>query len=576
MSSPNQKPSMRRFVMPILGTLFWFLLTLNIGSIGIQSMRYDGRFTPDSVFYADAGQNIASGRGFSNSMTILYERGLVLPRPTTMWGPLYPLAIAALTFSGLSAPAAALFLSALFGGVLLVGCYVLCRQLYDADVAMVGIAFLMFFQPLLFVMKHAWSETMGLSLGVLSFVVLVQARRSDRRAIVLGLIFAAGLLLGLSIITRYALIPLLPVAVTLLLPRREKNTLTAGGLFTWTGIRALLTKGLVLGAGAGLFIVPVVARSLYYTGRIGTVRGGGVDIDLVDTLLRFLRAVGTALYLPWGLGTIALGVLLCGVLVHGRFYWKSGWRVWCYGVFLDQSRYLLWVWGGGYILFLFYTQTRVRVDTIGDRLLFPGTLFLFLYLVVTLAHLSRWPVVLRASIAIVLLATITFVQAPMAVMVLHARMIAPHDYHARGARIESMQKLAELTSDKDLILAENGMDLSLYLGPRNIVFFRPEHVEREQLTYKKVSGTLRTVGNCERYEQIWLVVQRKEGTRIQLEERFGPFMADLLAQDTQSYPGVALREVAEDALVFELFCEEMHAHEPDQQGEQDGLRPDPK
>ncbi|MCF6287557.1 MAG: hypothetical protein L3K26_20605, partial [Candidatus Hydrogenedentes bacterium] len=485
---------MARFVAPALSMLFWALLALNIVSSGIQSMCYDGRFTPDSIFYADAAQNIASGRGITNSMRTLHERGIALPRPLTMWGPLYPLAIAAVTLSGLSAPAAALLLAAVFGGILLVGCYVLCRQLYDADVAMVGVAFLLYFQPFLLVIKHAWSETMGLSLAVLGFVVLVQARRTDRRSIALGLIFGGGLLLGLSSITRYALIPLLPVATTLLLPRWDGNTLTLGGLFTQAVIRVLVAKGLLLGAGAGIFVVPVVARSIYYTGQMGTVGGRVFDIDLVETLLRFLHAIRESLRLPGGLGSVALLVLLCGVLVHAKSYWKSGGRAWCHTIFLDRSRYLLWICGGGYILFLLYTQTRVRVDAIGARLLFPGTLFLFLYLVATLAHLSRWPAVLRMSIAIVLLSVIAYVQTPMALMVLHAKTTAPHDYRAHGARIESVQKLAEISSDKDLILAEDAINLTLYLGPRDVIFFRPAFVAREQLSFEKVSEILRAEG----------------------------------------------------------------------------------
>ncbi|MCF6287498.1 MAG: hypothetical protein L3K26_20290, partial [Candidatus Hydrogenedentes bacterium] len=59
---------------------------------------------------------------------------------------------------------------------------------------------------------------------------------------------------------------------------------------------------------------------------------------------------------------------------------------------------------------------------------------------------------------------------------------------------------------------------------------------------------------CTDYEKIWLVLQKKEGSRVQLEERFGPFMAALLAHDTQSYPGVELRDVTQDAVIFELSC----------------------
>ena len=566
MSSSDEKTSIARFAVPVLSMLFWALLTLNIVSSGIQTMRNDGRFTPDSIFYADAAQNIVSGRGITNSMRTLHERGIALPRPLTMWGPLYPLAIAAAMLVGLSAPAAALLVAVFFGAVLLARCYVLCRQLYGAEVAMVGVSFLLYFQPFLLVSKHAWSETMGVSLAVLGFVVLVQARRTDRRAVAWGLIVVGGGLLGLSSITRYALIPLLPVAVTLLLPRWGDSPLPLRGLLTWAGIRTFLVKGLLLCAGAGLFIVPIVARSIYYTGQMGTVGGRVFDIDLVETALRFLHAVEESLQLPGGLGSVALLVLLCGIFVHAKFYWQSGVRAWCHEIFLDRSRYLLWVCGGGYILFLLYTQTRVRVDAIGARLLFPGTLFLFLYLVATLAHLSRWSAALRMSIAIVLLSAIAYAQTPMALMVLHAKMTAPHDYRAHGARIESIQKLTEISSDKDLILAEDGINLTLCLGPRDVIFFRPAFVPREQLTFEKVSEILRADGTCTRYDKIWLVLQKKKGSRVQLEERFGPFMAALLAHDTRSYPGVKLCDVTQDAVIFELLCAEMSTGEMEQKG----------
>ena len=120
------------------GILFLILIVLYLALLGFNSLRYEGRLSPDSVYYIDTARNIVAGRGISNSMAPVrraVERGETLPRPMTMWGPLYPLLIAVSSLGGLPAPAAALLVPIAFLGIVLCGSYLLMRELFDATVA---------------------------------------------------------------------------------------------------------------------------------------------------------------------------------------------------------------------------------------------------------------------------------------------------------------------------------------------------------------------------------------------------------------------------------------------------------
>jgi hypothetical protein len=562
MLSSTKRTKINSALIPVLGGLFWCMLAVAICSTGVHTMRVDGHFTPDSVFYADAGQNIAAGRGFNNSMTILHENPLPLPRATTMWGPMFPLAIAVCSTAGMPAPAAALFLPTLFGCILLVVCYLLCRRLYDGPSAMLAVAFLVHFQPLTMVMKHAWSETMGLCFGALGFLLLVVARQQKTPIRTGFLILLGGLALGIAASTRYALMPLLPVAL-LLIPRRASEDKGGPGIPVRSfELRFWLGNCAVLGAAFCALVVPVLARSYYLTGQIGTMRGGAISIDYVETAMRFLGALRDSLRLETDLGVAVLAIMLCGVLVNFRFYQGLGWRGCLRFVFIEHARYLLWAWALGYVLFLFYSQTRIQVDAVGTRLLFPGSLFLFLFLTVTLAHLSRWPASVRIALALVVLAPVGFSQVPIALRMLDMEAIAPHDYGTRAARSPFLQQIAAYCDKEDLIIAENGTSLSLSLGPRDVYFFRPEALPEEQLTLAEIRSITTNESQCKSYEKIWLAIENREGSRDQLERLFGPFMADLLRPGTQDYPGIELTAATDAAFIYELICPEDEADSP--------------
>ncbi|MEK7794056.1 MAG: hypothetical protein AAB353_05985, partial [Candidatus Hydrogenedentota bacterium] len=105
----------------MLAVLFASAALAYFVSFGYTTLAYEGKFSPDSIFYVDTANNLLGGRGLSTSMAELervIELNERLPKPMTVWGPGFPIAIAAVSLLGISTAAAALIVAVVGYGLI--------------------------------------------------------------------------------------------------------------------------------------------------------------------------------------------------------------------------------------------------------------------------------------------------------------------------------------------------------------------------------------------------------------------------------------------------------------------------
>lgn len=531
--------------------LFWVGVALFTGLLGYNSLNLEGKFSPDSMFYMDGAQNLLAGRGLSSSMAQLdrlLSTGQHLPRPMTVWAPVYPLLVAAGAGLGWSVPAAALAVPILFFLLTLVAAYFLLAALYDKGTALLCAGFLLHFEPLRHVSTHAWSETVGLAPLLAALFLLVHLK--DQKGMEGGKgaeggnawrLFAAGSLAGLAVGARYALMPLFVVGLLLAVDRTSR--------------RASLVRAGSFALGFALFMVPVLGRNLYHTGRLGGPRWGdaerGVAEGVSQTYHAFAETAWAPGFLPGVILTLlfAATVLMCCLHAVGRKLPRT-----LREAITGKSQSVLLLWTLAYAGFLVFSQTRARIDPIDARLILPAALTLYLLMVALLARLSRIPQAVLGGIAFVLLAAAIQAEASTARTLMGVSITPVWDFKAKLERSETLEWLSRNVSPGDLIVAEDGLDLPVYLGPIDTAFFSKALSPGFRLTYEDVMAFHERENGCSEPRRAYLVLKPKPQDREGIAEKFGTLVADLVEGRTSAYPGLALNRRFEDGLIFDITC----------------------
>jgi hypothetical protein len=506
--------------------------------LGVNSFGYEGKFSPDSVYYIDTARNIVAGRGISNSMAPLkgaIERGETLPRPMTMWGPLYPLLISLSCRAGLPAPAGGLLVPIVFLGIVLCGSYLLMRELFEDSVALLGVAFLLHFAPLRLISMHAWSDTVGLAFEVLLFHVILRSCRAEgwSRA---GLYAAlAGLAAGMAYAARYALLPLLPMSMLLLVERkRPRETAKTLGLLT--------ISFLVIGA-------PVVIRNLLLTGHLRGARalpGWGVPFGKAcSDLLRVI--VETAAPESWLVRLVytvllAAGAAMCVVRIRRRKLVST-----LRDTVSAGKRYVLVLWPAGYLAFLLYCETRMPIDPINARLTMPATLLLVLLFASVFVRVIGARPWLFTSVSLVLAVLAAGNEVSTARAVMRTTLPRAYEFQHNLAHSETLTWLSNNATDRDLIVAEDGLDLPLYLGSVNTLYFLSVWPPSSQVSGADFTNYLERY--CGEYEHVYLVLG-KDSQRRKLEAE--SFLAELAADPFNLKPDMTLKADLKDGLIYQI------------------------
>jgi 4-amino-4-deoxy-L-arabinose transferase-like glycosyltransferase len=521
----------------IASILFLILVVLYLAFLGFNSLRYEGRFSPDSAYYIDTARNIVAGRGISNSMTPVraaVESGETLPRPMTMWGPLYPLLIAVSSITGLPAPAGALGVPVVFLGIILVGSYLLMRGLFDATVALLGVGFLLHFAPLRLISIYAWSDAVGLAFAVLMFYAVMRLHHAEgTRANLCAAL--AGLAAGMAYAARYALLPLFPLGMLLLIERKSLKE-TAKNL----GFMAVFF--LVVAA-------PVAIRNLLLTGHLQGARtpsGWGVPFNKACADL-FRVVAETAAPESWPARLVYTALLaamaaMCVVRIRRRTLVP----VLRETVFAGK-RHLLALWPAGYLAFLLYCKTRMPIDPINARLTVPATLFLVLLFVSVLVRVVGAKPLVFTSVSMILAVLAVGNEIPTARAVMRTNVPRVYDFEHKLAYSETLTWLSNNVTDRDLVVAEDGLDLPLYLGTVNTLYFLSVWPPTYQFSQADFTDYLERY--CGQYEHVYLVLQ-KDPQRPTLEA--GSFLAELAADPLNPKPGIALKAKFKDGLIYQI------------------------
>lgn len=356
-----------------------------LGAVGIvMCTRWGVGASPDSAVYIGAAQNLLSGRG----LTVPF--GGQLDDPLTHFPPLYPILLAGLgQWAGGPVAAARWLVAALFGANVLLAAVMVANTRPTAGWApLAGAGLLLVAPTMVSLHSMAWSEPLFLLLGFSGLLLLAVYQERGRWPALL----AAGALLGLATVTRYAGVAFVAAGVLalLVLPGRPR--------------RARLAGALALGAVGLAPLLAWSARNLALAGSATSREiafhpiGLGHARQALDTLAGWLL-------LPLEASTaVKLGVLLAlvgGIAVIAAWRWRQpgtaarGSRL---GATLAAWPALIWLlilFSVVYVVFLAGSISFVDANTpLDDRILSP--LYPAAAVVATWLIGAAWPNARRA------------------------------------------------------------------------------------------------------------------------------------------------------------------------------------
>lgn len=486
---------------------------------------------PDTMNFVDVARNVANGRGLTQSTLGFnqphFSPDADIPSPFVDQAPLYPLLVASLIRAGIpSPPAAALLLSALSYGFVLLLAVLLARKVFDERVARLSLALLLVYAPLRSVSRTAFSESTGLAFLLLTFLLLVESGGEKRRSGWWSV--AAGVAAGSAFATRYALV--LAVAV--------------GAVFLWLRSRPRVRNVVLFLAGCAVPIGLVLAHNVLSAGRPlprPLASGAALGENMYMTLRAFwgtymggaVRPVPQALLLFGGLLVLASWSLLRKDTAQVLRFTLGG-----------GGRGLLLLWIVGYLAFLLYERSHVQFDPIDARLTLPAGVIACVLLaafVVASTGLSR-----RAA-GWLMAGVLVFV---LGQEVLLAVRTPRFQVAVRIAGSERLTWVERHTTDRDLVIGNDAVDVPFYFGRDAGVSFSP-YPYTDYPAYDSLVAFSRR--HCDEYGHIYLLVTgsgRPDADR----RMFGPFIGDLASGQLREYPALTLVDRLSDGYAFEFRC----------------------
>jgi hypothetical protein len=528
--NPTPTSSCTRWRVAVV-VFFGLAVLVYLGALAINVLRYEGRFSPDSVVYLDTARNLLAGNGLSSTLAPLdtaIRDDVALPMPMTTWGPLYPLLIASLSKLGVDITAAALIVPIIFLAVTLAGAFLALHRFYDLPTALLGVAFLVQFHPLRMVSANAWSETAALAFMMLFFWLAAEREWSSWRAV------CAGVAAGLALAARYAMLPLFPIgAVACLSGRKDKRPQPLAGFCV----------GFLLIAG------PIIARNGLLAGTPLGEHIARVHFGYGEICAGLFRILAASAEPAAPFASLLLSLLLVATLVMA--YVRARRRelgAVLRNVLMGRGAFLLLSWAVVYSVLLVRGEVRYAIDPINDRLVLPASVAFVLAaagLIVRLLGSRPWVPVMFAF----LLATCAlWPEVSMARMLMHSKVSPAYAFDA--ARSPLYQWISANVTSEDLLIAEDSFSLPLYLGPVKMLYFEGELPTMKPLRHDDLTGY---IGKHRReYAHVYLVLRAGLSRHAPRDPQWGSFLANLDAGRIQAYPGISKEIELEDAHVFRI------------------------
>lgn len=483
-------------------------------------------FSRDSMTYVDVARNVVEGRGLVQSTlglsTPSFPTAARFPDPLVQQPPLYPLVVAAVCATTVPCEDAALLVAAAAYGAVLLLTWSLAGLLFDRRSASLVVVLLLVYHPLTGIARHALSETLAIALALGSLLLLARRASYGRTA-------AAGLLAGLALSARYAMLPLVvagPAAVLLARRGDASKGLREAALFV---------------AAWGLPTVIVLTRNLLVSSTWAGQRSAS-DLSLSTILTSIVSALagsyaGYSARVESAILLVALSAAGLGALMGGRVSLLAA-RGWL----RERGRVLLLLWAGSYLGVLALQRWLYHFDDIGSRLVAPAGLVLVIVIgAACRRHLERVHPCLPAVVAGVVIALAFAREGRLLVTA------PPIDHMQALTRSERLQWLSRHTTERDLIIGDDAMYVPFYLR-RYAVSFSPypysRHPERDQLLALVNDRTAR-------FERHFLVLRDRFQHRDEWERAYGTFIADLMSGHLTGGT-FRLRARLRDATVFEI------------------------
>lgn len=517
-------------VRNLIRVAVWFCFAIYLGLFVFNMATRIGRFSPDSMNYVNVARNIAEGNGITQP-TLGFNQLRInpdddIPAPLIAHPPLYPLLISWVTRIGVSAPVSALLVSASGLALIFVLVFKLAAALYGEKVALTSMGLLLFYGPLRYIAGFAWSDPVAIALML--FCLLLLVRKSAGR-----FVFTAGFMAGLAFATRYAFFPLLPVGAAFLIisspsGRRIKNICLYGFAFA-------LVAGSVWGHNF------VAKGSLMPPSR-------RAPADLSETIVTAFRSIfgryliGLSPRLQFGL--FAVSLLVCAISLF-----KSGIVRRTREVFLANNRYLLLAWSLTYLIFIvaqrsawFFGEDRANEML---RIAAPAGIVLLICWTSLLINSLKIPLSGITIIVLLLLSVSIWREARAMTQVPRFDLQHQVGYFPRLAWI------AAHTSNADLIIGEDTVDIPFFLSGRRTLSFSPYPIT-EYATYDLIESYSRR--HCAAYQNIFIILPNHGLSEEQWRAVYGNFFADLIFGQIEKYPAITLVQQLEDASVFKVQC----------------------
>jgi len=509
----------------------WSCFAIYFGLFLFNTATRIGRFSPDSMNYVNVARNIAEGNGITQP-TLGFNQPRInpdddIPAPLIAQPPLYPLLISWGTRIGVSAPISALLVSASGVALIFVLVFKLAAALYGERVALTSIGLLLFYWPLRYIAGFAWSDPVAIALMLFCLLLLVRKSAAGR------FVFTAGFMAGLAFATRYAFFPLLLVGAAFLIissppARRIKNVCLYGFAFA-------LVAGSVLGHNfmAKGSLMPPSRRA---------------PADLSETIVTAFRSIfdsyliGISRRLQFGL--FAVSLLVCAVSLF-----KSGIVQRTREIFFANNRYLLLAWSLTYLVFIIAERSAwfFGGDRANEMLRIAAPAGIVLLICWTSLLINSLKVPLSGiTIILVLLLSVSIWREARAMA-----EVPRFDLQQQLRYFPRLAWIAAHTSNADLIIGEDMVDIPFFLSGRRTLSFSPYPIT-EYATYDLIESYSQR--HCASYQNIFIVLPNHGLSEEQWRAVYGNFFADLIFDKLEKYPAITLVQQLEDASVFKVQC----------------------
>jgi len=439
--------------------IFWIIAACYAYSLGYNNVSHSGQFTPDSVVYVNAGENIATGNGISVSFAHFdhaVRHDIDLPAALTEYGPGYPIVLSVAPIFGIDARNFGLIITPVFMFLFFVSTYFAVRAVSSSEAGFFAVALLTSFEALENASRHIWTETMGLTFLTLAFGLMICALKETRKMKAGYLLFfLVGVSAGLALATRYALAPLLLVVLLCLI---ERN---------W---RRLTVRALCFLGGYSLVGVPLVARKFYHSiPHPGDVLIRDVSIvQALEDLMRVLRYLATP--------SLSLVSLACLVLTIATLVYiltpngKSDARVYFKQLHSGGGSFLI-LWPAVYLCFLLWSQTQLHIDPIDARLVLPASVFVPIVSCVVVCRITLIPRNLFLALALILLSLEAYPETSTASTVRKVFASRPGSVWQHSPLRSELEYVKSRQGPSTLIIAEDGLMVPFFLGPIRTLYF---------------------------------------------------------------------------------------------------------